>query len=168
MHFAINGDAYVRLTLDDGTTAYTRAGSLEANTFGEVTVMGRLLDPPVTFPPGTRSHAVLPDGTVIGINSDGQEVIGGQLVMARFTNPAGLQNIGGGLYIETPNIGDTVTGTAGTEPFARLLPGQLEGSNIEMAQEMVEMLVAQRMYSNCAKAFSVGDEMLRIATDLTQ
>jgi flagellar hook-basal body protein len=120
------------------------------------------------MPPGTTSFQVTADGRIVGRDANNDEVAGGQLRLTRFTNPGGLQNIGGGLYIETANTGATVTGTAGSDGFADLQTGRLEGSNVDLAEEMVQMLVAQRTYSSCARTFSIGDEMLRIATDLTQ
>jgi flagellar hook-basal body protein len=88
--------------------------------------------------------------------------------MVRFVNPQGLATLGDGLYGETVNSGATTEGTPGSPGFAAIIPGGLEASNVDLAEEFTTMIIAQRAYQASAKSFSVGDEMLAIATDLTK
>ncbi|HNM77437.1 MAG TPA: flagellar hook-basal body complex protein, partial [Tepidiformaceae bacterium] len=92
----------------------------------------------------------------------------GQLTLVKFRNPQGLETLGDGFYGETANTGEITVGTAGTEGFAPLRAGALEDSNVDVAEEFTNMLIAQRAYTACAKTFSVGDEMLALATKITQ
>ncbi len=169
LQFAIQDDTFFRVQDVDGSVAYTRFGALSADAAGNVTAFGgRLLDPPVNVPDGMTSPAIDQSGliTAVDANGDRQEI--GQITLVRFLNPQGLQTLGDGLYGETVNSGATTEGTPGSTGFATLITGALEGSNVDIAEEFTNMIIAQRAYSACAKSFSVGDEMLSIATDLTK
>jgi flagellar hook protein FlgE len=169
LNFAIEDDAFLRVRDFDGSIVYTRVGGLEADAAGNISaVNGRFLEPPIAMPPLWTQPEVDPAGNVTALDVDGIRQQLGQLSFARFRNPQGLQVLGEGLYADTANTGEITVGPAGTEGFAALRPGALEGSNVDMAEEFTNMIIAQRAYSACAKTFSVGDQMLAIATNITQ
>ena len=170
LHFAIQDDTFFRLRDFDGATVFTRVGALSADAEGNITgVSGRLLDPPITVPPGTKDIAVDIAGVVSGIDetTPARQPFG-QLSFVRFLNPAGLDDMGDGLYRETANSGPIEEGTAGSPGFSVLLTGAVEGSNVEIAEEFTSMIIAQRAYSASAKTFKIGDDMLALATNLTR
>lgn len=169
LHFAIQDDAFLAVLDTDGEVAYTRLGALEVDSAGNVTTAGgRILDPAVTLPEGSTSPQIDPVGNISALNAEGVREQVAQLSFVRFVNPRGLEEIGGGLYRETGNSGPTIEGTPGSEGFAEIITGALEGSNVDIAEEFTNLLVAQRAYQASAKTFSVGDAMLALATDLTQ
>ncbi|MBA4180999.1 MAG: flagellar basal body rod protein FlgG [Anaerolinea sp.] len=169
LHFSIQDDTFFRVTDLDGTPALTRLGALTADAAGNITVPGgRLLEPPVVLPEGMTLPEISEAGVISALDETGARQPIGQVTLVRFMNPAGLEIMGNGLYREGLNSGPFTEGTPTSEGFAGVLPGTLEGSNVEIAEEFTNMIIAQRAYQAAAKTFSVGDEMLRIATDLTQ
>jgi len=169
LHFSIQDDTFFKVLDSDGSTAYTRFGQLSVDSAGNITAYGgRLLDPPQSLPPDLLQPSMSPSGEITAVDAQGARQVVGQLNTYRFMNPQGLQTIGDGLYRETANSGDVTEGTPGVDGFAELVPGTLEGSNVDVAEEFTNMIIAQRAYSACAKTFSVGDQMLELATNLTQ
>ncbi len=168
LNFAINDDAYYRVTTNSGETAYTRNGNLGVDPAGQVTLFGQQLDPPIAVPPGARAVQVGSDGNITAVDQQGNTLQAGEITLFRFSNPKGLRDIGGGLYTESANSGDIFGGRPGVGEFDALLTGFLEGSNVDIADEMTQMMIAQRIYTANAKSFSIGDDMLRIATQITR
>lgn len=169
LHFAIEDDAFLRVQDFDGRTVYTRYGGLEADVDGNILAFrGRQLEPPIQLPAGWILPQVDQSGTVSAVAENGARQEVGQLSLAKFRNPQGLEILGDGLYADSANTGNITVGIAGTEGFAALRPGALEGSNVDVAEEFTNMIIAQRAYSACAKTFGVGDEMLALATNITQ
>lgn len=168
LNFAIMDDAFYRVTTAGGATAYTRNGTLSVDHLGQVSHLGLQLDPPMAAPPGSRYVEIGADGTITARDLDGNLLEVGRIELYRFGNPKGLRDIGGGLYTESANSGAIVGGVAGEGDFEGLLTGHLEGSNVDVADEMAQMMIAQRLYTANAKAFGIGDDMLRIATQLTR
>ena len=169
LHFAMQDDAFLRILDFDGEAVLTRAAALTLDGAGQIiTPEGRLLEPPVALPgPGYTSPAIGRDGAVTALNPDGEIETIGQIELVKLVNPAGLQSLGGGLFREGVNSGAVTTGTPGAGSFAELLTGAFEGSNVDGAREIVSVVVAQRAYQANARTFSIGDQMLEIATDLT-
>jgi flagellar basal-body rod protein FlgG len=168
LNFAITDDAFLKVTGPDGSPAYTRLGYLQADADGHVSLFGGVsLDPPVTAP-GLTAFAVDPSGAITGLDSSGTRVLAGQVTLARFVNPQGLLSLGSGLYAATENTGAVTEGTPGDGDFAALLPGTLEASNVNVAEEFTNMIIAQRAYQANAKTYSVGDDMLALAANLTK
>lgn len=169
LHFAIEDDAFLRVQDFDGRIVYTRFGGLESDVQGNILAFkGRALEPPVQVPEGWTQPAVDQFGVISAIDDNGARQPIGQLSLAKFRNPQGLETLGDGLYADTANTGEITVGAAGSEGFAALRPGALEGSNVDVAEEFTNMIIAQRAYTACAKTFSVGDEMLALATKITQ
>ncbi len=169
LHFAIQDDAFFRLRDRDDTFVFSRLGALSIDVSGNIVGPGgRLLDPPITLPEGSTLPSIDATGVISALDAEGVREDLGQVAVVRFVNPAGLEEIGEGLYRETGNSGATIDGAPGSDEFEPFIAGALEGSNVDLAEEFTNLLVAQRTYQACAKLFSVGDEMLAIATDLTR
>ena len=169
MHFAIEDDAFLRVRDFDGRIVYTRFGGLEGDVEGNILAFkGRLLEPSIQVPHGWLQPQVDQSGTVTAVDENGERQEIGRLSFAKFRNPQGLEILGDGLYADTANSGEITVSEAGTEGFAALRPGALEGSNVDIAEEFTNMIIAQRAYTACAKTFAVGDQMLELATRITQ
>jgi flagellar basal-body rod protein FlgG len=170
LDIAINGDGFLRVMLPDGTYAYTRDGALKLSGDGRlVTSDGESIDPEISFPEGTTSIVFARDGTVavaIGGETEPQEV--GRIEIVRFMNPAGLKAIGRNLMVETPAAGDPMPGAPGEEGNGEIYQGYLETSNVEIVEEMVNMIVAQRAYEINSKAIKTADDMLAIVNNIAR
>jgi len=168
LQFSIQDDTFFPVQDTDGSTVYTRLGDLSSDGAGNITAIGgRLLQSPVQVPAGMTSPAIDANGVITAIDSTGTAQPIGQITLTRFTNAQGLQAVGSGLYRDTVNTGATTTGTPGSPGFATIMPGTLEGSNVDTAEEFTNMLIAQRAYQASLKSFTIGDEMLQVATNLT-
>ncbi len=169
LHFAIQDDTFFPVQNTDGTPAYTRYGALSVDAAGNVVAPGGLfLEPPVTVPTGYTGLQLTSAGELTANNPDGARETIGNITVVRFTNPLGLEELGSGLYRESANSGVATPGTPGADGFALLAVGALESSNVNLAEEFTNLIIAQRAYQASAKTFSVGDEMLATATRLTQ
>lgn len=165
---AIEGDGYLQVQLPNGDTAYTRAGSLNMDSDGNlVTEDGYYLEPNITVPDDATDISFGEDGTVsvtLPGTQESQEI--GQVELARFINPAGLKSIGKNLYTATGSSGDAVTGTPGEDGFGTITQNVLEMSNVSVVEEMVNLITGQRAYEINSKAVQTGDEMLQIVNNL--
>lgn len=169
LHVAIQDDAFFRVQDLDGTVAYTRFGGFRLDASNALVLQGgRQADPPIAIPGDHTSPSIDAAGIVSAVSPSGERVTIGRLPLVRFANPHGLEALGSGLYRQTVNAGVAVQSAPGEEGFATLAPGVLESSNVELATEFTNMLIAQRAYQANVRAFSIGDEMLSIATDLTR
>jgi flagellar hook protein FlgE len=174
LHLGIEDAAFLRVQDFDGAIVFTRFGGLDADVSGTIVAFGGRPVPdattgdPIVVPEGWTSPAIDQFGSISALDPGGERQLIGQVTLATFANPQGLEVLGDGLFRDTANSGDLTVGTAGSEGFAALRPGALESSNVDMAEEFTAMLIAQRAYSACAKTFSIGDEMLAIATRITQ
>lgn len=163
LDLAIQGEGFFQIAQNDGTVAYTRDGSFKLSAAGQlVTANGALLQPAIAIPQNVASIAVGQDGTVSVelANGGGTQVIG-QLQLARFVNPTGLQAIGQNLLKETQASGAAQIGQPGLGGTGQLLQGALEASNVNVVEEMVNMIETQRAYEINSKAISAVDGMLR-------
>lgn len=165
---AIQGDGFFQIRRTDGTTAYSRDGSFQISGEGMlVTAQGYVVEPGLSIPSDTTSISITQDGTVnatVAGQSTPSKV--GQLELAKFVNPVGLNPIGGNLYTETPSSGKAVLGAAGSEGFGTLMPQSLESSNVDVVEEMVSMIVAQRAYEINSKTIQTVEDMLTMANNL--
>ncbi|WGI25526.1 flagellar basal-body rod protein FlgG [Halomonas alkaliantarctica] len=159
---AINGEGFFQVLLPDGTSGYTRDGSFQLNENGQmVTANGYPVEPAIFLPPNALSVNIGEDGTVSvrqpGIALDNEI---GQITVSTFINPAGLQSIGGNLYLETGASGAPNENMPGMNGAGRLFQGYVETSNVNVVEEMVNMIQTQRAYEINSKAVSTSDEML--------
>jgi len=168
LDIAIDGDGFFQVMRPDGTYAYTRDGAFRLNADGFiVSTTGLRLGSEISLPPDTESIQIGQDGifTVILSGESAPEEIG-QIEMVKFVNPAGLRAVGGNLYEEAVASGPPTIGFAGDEGFGAVLQGFLEKSNVDVVQEMINMIVAQRAYEINSKAVKTADEMLAVANNL--
>jgi flagellar basal-body rod protein FlgG len=165
---AIQGEGFLQVRRPDGTIAYSRDGALKLSADGTiVTSEGYVLEPGLTVSSDTTQIAIALDGTVEATTTGGSgpDKIG-QLELAKFVNPAGLRSIGNNLYVETVASGAPILGTAGTEGFGEIKQGYLESSNVDVVEEMVGMITAQRAYEINSKTIQTVSDMLSIANNL--
>lgn len=163
LDMAINGRGFFQITRPDGTTGYTRDGSFQVNADGDlVTASGNLVDPGISIPDDALSITVGVDG-VVSIVTPGSvaPTTVGDIELAYFINPAGLQPIGENLFLETAASGAPTTGTPGEDGLGTIFQGSLESSNVNVAEELVNMIEAQRAFEASSKAISAVDDMLR-------
>jgi flagellar basal-body rod protein FlgG len=162
LDLAIAGDGYFQIAKGDGTLAYTRDGGFKISATGQlVTSSGALLQPAITIPNTASSVTIGRDGTVsIELSTGGSQVLG-QLQIARFVNPSGLQSLGQNLMKETPASGAPQVLSPGVGGAGSLMQGSLEASNVNVVEEMVNMIETQRAYEINSKAISAVDGMLK-------
>ena len=162
LDLAIDGNGFFQIQLPDGTTAYTRDGSFRIDAQGQmVTSNGMPMTPPVTIPQNATSVTIGGDG-VVSITTQGSPtpVQVGQVQLATFANAAGLDPRGQNLYIETAASGTPTVGTAGLNGTGLLKQGFVETSNVNVVEELVAMIQAQRAYEINSKAIQTSDQML--------
>lgn len=159
---AISGRGFLQVTLPNGDQAYTRNGQLHLNSDSElVTAEGYLLEPAITLPSDVVSFSIGTDGTVeVLIAGDTTATQIGQLQLADFVNPQGLQSMGQNLYQETGASGAPLISNPGENGTGPLIQGTLEGSNVNAVEELVDMITTQRAYEMNSKVISTADEML--------
>lgn len=163
LDIAVQGRGLFQIALPDGTLGYTRDGSFQVNAEGEVvTSSGYRLEPGVTIPDDVQSITIGSDGTV-SVQQPGQAAPTqiGTLQLADFINHAGLQPRGENLYLETAASGAPRVGTPGLNGVGTLVQGSLEGSNVNVVEELVTMIETQRAYELNSKAISTSDQMLQ-------
>lgn len=159
----IEGQGFFRVQKDDGNIAFTRDGSFKIDNTGRVvTAEGFPLVPEIVVPENITADKVYVglDGTVTArIGAEAQEI--GQIVLANFINPAGLESLGRNLYADTPASGEAIQGQPNTQGFGRIGQGELEASNVNIVEEMVNMISGQRAYEINSKVIQTGDQMLQ-------
>jgi flagellar basal-body rod protein FlgG len=170
LDLVIEGDGFFQLNRPDGTIAYTRAGAFKRDSQGQIVNSdGYVLQPALTIPDDAASISIGSDGTVSVITA-GQTTPQqlGQVELARFPNPAGLNAIGKNLFLETAASGAAVTGVPGQNGTGSVNQGFLEMSNVAVVEEMVQMIAAQRAFEVNSKAIRSADEMLAISNNLSR
>ena len=163
LDMAIKGKGFFQITMPDGTTGYTRDGSFQVDPNGQlVTNNGLVLQPGITFPANTQSVTIGQDGTV-SVAIPGQAAVQtiGQVQLANFINPAGLEPLGQNLYAETTASGTPLAGAAGTNGLGSIQQGFVETSNVNVVEELVSMIQTQRAYELNSKAIQTSDQMLQ-------
>jgi flagellar basal-body rod protein FlgG len=165
---AIDGPGFFKVQLPNGRVAYTRDGSFKVDPQGHlVTADGYYLSPIVTIPADSEDFFVNPDGTVI-VQRAGEEVntLLANIRLSRFANDRGLTNLGKNLYAATASSGAAREGDPGLDGLGEIVCQAVEGSNVDLGQEMVSAVSARRAYSMSVKALQTLDEMLGMATSL--
>ena len=163
LDIAIQGPGFFQVQLPDGSTAYTRDGSFQINSQGQlVTSSGYQVQPAITIPAGTQSITIAKDGTISAAQSGSTALVQlGSLQLANFINPAGLQAHGENLYLETAASGTASNGTPGSNGLGQLNQGYAETSNVNVVEELVNMIQTQRAYEINSKAVTISDQMLQ-------
>jgi flagellar basal-body rod protein FlgG len=171
LDFAIEGSGFFQVLLPNNQIGYTRAGSFQPNQQGTlVTANGDQLQPAITIPPNATNITVGSDGTVSATlpgQTNASQV--GVIQLAMFTNPGGLNSIGNNIYLPTLASGDPVVGTpGGVDGSGTIQQGMLEQANVNIVDEFVNMILAQRSYESNSRVVKAADEMLQGLNQLAQ
>jgi len=171
LDLVIQGKGFFQVRQPSGQLAYTRDGSFKLDKDGNVvTSDGNLLEPQITIPADAQTIAIAQDGTV-SYTQPNQTAAqqAGQIQLANFQNPAGLNSIGGNLYTPTDASGDAITGVpGGAEGLGTVMQGYTEQSNVSIVEEFINMIQAQRGYEANSKVVKAADEMYQQVNNLTQ
>lgn len=162
----IEGDGFFRIQRDDGQISYTRDGHFTRDNTGRlVSSEGFPLIPEINIPPQVKNVTFGADGSVsVRINNEDQEI--GQLQIANFINPTGLVSTGGNNYVPSRASGEPIVGVPNLDGMGRLAQGQLESSNVNIVEEMVNMITGQRAYEINSKVIQTGDQMLQTTNNI--
>jgi flagellar basal-body rod protein FlgG len=165
---AIGGGGFFRVQRPNGEFAYTRAGNFVKDSDGHLaTATGSLIEPTITVPKGATGVQIATDGTVTATvpNQTAAQTLG-HIELASFVNPAGLEAIGGNLYVETSASGEPLLSKPGEQGAGTVVQGQLESSNVQAVEEMVAMIATQRSYELNSKVIQTADQMLQKLTSV--
>jgi flagellar basal-body rod protein FlgG len=165
---AIQGDGFFKVTQPDGTLAYTRDGSFTTDQNGNlVNPTGNMLNPQITVPQDTLSVTIAQDGTVTVTQSgQTQPQTLGQITLTHFINPSGLNQLGNNLLQPTLASGVAIDGVPGLDGLGTIAQGSIEVSNVDVAEEMVNMIIGQRAYEANSKTIQTVDNMLSLVNNL--
>jgi flagellar basal-body rod protein FlgG len=168
LDLAIEGQGFFQIQMANGQTAYTRDGTLQTNSQGQlVNATGYTLVPPITIPPNATSITIAQDGTVsAAVSGQTNPVQVGTITLTNFINPAGLNSIGHNLYLQTSASGVPEVGTPGQNGLGTIQQGFLEMSNVNLVGQMVSMITAQNAYTIDSKAITIANQMLQTAASL--
>lgn len=167
LDMALDGRGFFQIQMPDGTIGYTRNGQFQQNDQGQiVTAQGFLLEPNIQLPENTQTISISEDGIVIATvkGESDAPVNAGQITLADFVNPAGLESGGANLFFETPASGAPVVGVGNEAGMGSIQQGTLENSNVNAVEELVNMISTQRAYEMNSKVVSTADAMLRNLT----
>ena len=159
----ISGSGFFEIELPDGTTAYTRNGQFAMNDEGTIVTSGSgyTVQPAIQIPDNATSITISSDGQVsVSLAGQAENQILGQLNVSRFVNPQGLEPIGENLFLETQSSGAPIQGTAGQDGMGSIKQGMLETSNVNVTEELVNLIQAQRVYEMNSKVLTAVDKML--------
>jgi flagellar basal-body rod protein FlgG len=167
LDLAVNGRGFFQVLLPDGTLGYTRDGSFQVSSQGElVTSSGFAVQPGINIPDGAQSVTIGADGVVtVQLAGQSSPTQVGSLQLVDFINPAGLQPRGENLLLESAASGPAQTGTPGLNGLGMIQQGSIESSNVNVVEELVNMIETQRAYEMNSKAISTTDQMLEYVTN---
>lgn len=164
---AINGEGFFQVKKGDGSFVYTRDGSFKVNADGQVvTSLGYSLDPEIHLNEDTIGINITRDGRIDVTAADGKTETLGEVQLIRFMNPGGLKALGDNLYAETDASGVPIFGTGGQNGFGEVHQGFLESSNVDIVEEMISMISAQRAYELNSKTVKTVEEMMTMANNI--
>jgi flagellar basal-body rod protein FlgG len=168
LDMAIEGDGFFQILQPNGEIAYTRSGAFKVDSDGRiVTSDGYSLEPEMTVPDDSVSISIGSDGTVSVLQAGETEPSEiGNIELVKFLNPGGLNSIGKNLFLPTKASGDEITGTPGEDGFGTIAQGYVEMSNVNVVEEMVHMIAAQRAYEINSKAIKAADDILQMANNI--
>jgi flagellar basal-body rod protein FlgG len=168
LDLVIEGDGFFQILMPDGTTAYSRSGAFKLDSEGRIVNSdGYPLEPGITIPSTTSTISIGTDGKVsVSQSGSTTQTQVGQIELARFINPGGLNALGKNLFQPSASSGDPSTGNPGTGGLGTISQGYIEMSNVNVVEEMVNMIVSQRAYEINSKAVQASDQMLQVANNL--
>lgn len=161
---AIEGDGFFQVQMDDGSIAYTRDGSFKIDANGQLTTSdGFIIQPQISVPIDAQQITITPDGAVsVQVAGDTTQTEIGTLTLTKFANPSGLNSIGKNLYLETSASGNPIESQPGQDGLGSLQQGFLEGSNVQVVEELINLIQAERAFEANSKLIRSSDELLRI------
>ena len=166
LDLAIEGEGFFQVDVN-GEFAYTRAGAFKLDNDGRVvTANGYALQPEFNVPQETQNVVVTEQGRIVAMDKFGEELAGADIPLFTFVNPPGLNSIGRNLFLPTEASGDPLEGIPGEENVGTISQGFLEGSNVDMVDEMVRLISGQRAYEINSKAIQTSDQMLMTANQI--
>ena len=171
LDLAIEGNGFFQVTDGNGDTLYTRAGNFSPNRDGALVLgsasSGRLMEPSFTIPADATDIVISEDGS-LSVRQFGQTNLSllGQIQLAQFVNPDGLEKLGENLYRETDASGTATIATAGQDGVGTLRQGALESSNVEPVQELIDLITTQRAFELNSQAVQAGDEIMQLVSNL--
>jgi flagellar basal-body rod protein FlgG len=171
LDLVIQGHGFFQIRRPDGTTAYTRAGNFQLDATGNIVdTNGNLLEPQITLPQTAQAISIAVDGTVsYSLPGVTTTAIAGQIQLANFTNPGGLNSLGSGLFLPTDASGEPVLGNpGGPEGMGTLQQGYVESSNVSIVEEFINMLSSQRAYEASTKVAKAADDMYSQVNNLAR
>jgi flagellar basal-body rod protein FlgG len=164
---AILGEGFLEVELADGSTAYSRGGSLQVNAENLLaTAEGHVLKQRFQMPPETRGVTIAPDGQVTAVDARSKEWDLGRVELATFANPSALVSMGDNVYQASAESGEALAALPGEAGAGRLMQGQLESSNVKLIDEMVQLMVAQRAYEMNVKVIQAADEIASMTNSM--
>ena len=168
LDMSIEGNGFFQVKTPDGEIAYTRDGSFKKNASGQVVDKnGNLLIPEINIPENSIRLEITPAGEVRSVHElNEQAQILGQLEITNFINPAGLKSMGKNLFMPTAASGQPASARPGTAGMGFLAQGELEGSNVNIVDEMINMISAQRAYETNSKVVQTSDQMMQTAVNV--
>lgn len=163
LDIAIQGEGFLQVMRDDGTLGYTRDGSLQVDANGQLcTSNGLLIQPQIAIPQDTTELNITEDGTVsVKQGNSNTQTIAGTLQLVRFQNPSGLLAVGHNIYVETAASGNPIQDTPGQNGMGTITQGFLEGSNVQVVEELIGLIKAQRAFESNSKIISASSDILR-------
>ncbi len=166
----IEGEGFFQIQREDGTLAYTRDGCFQRDSLGQVcTNDGLLLQPAITIPNNATKVTITQDGNVsVSIPGQTEQSVIGSIQLVRFQNPSGLQSIGHNLFIETSASGTPIAGTPGQEGLGLLQQGMIEGSNVQIVDELVGLIKAERAFESNSKLINASSDILQTTNNMAQ
>ncbi len=166
LDMALEGKGFFKL-LNNGKEVYTRAGAFKLDRDGFICDSnGNRLQPEFAIPAKTATITIEPGGRIVASGADGKELGSTQIQLFNFPNAAGMRSVGQNQFVPTDASGDPVQGNPGVDEFGTILQGYLEMSNVDVVEEMINMIMAQRAYEIGSKVIQAGDDMLQMATNL--
>ncbi|MGA0241657.1 MAG: flagellar hook-basal body protein [Candidatus Marinamargulisbacteria bacterium] len=169
LDMAIRGEGFFQLRKPDGDLVYTRAGNFARDVDGNIiSQSGHMVDPPIRIPDNTTQVTVDPEGRVFAnVNNEATPREIGQMLIARFTNPDGLKNVGNNFYVETMDSGEPIVEVPGRNATGQVVQFSIENSNVDIIKEMMEMIMTQKGLELLAKAMNAGEAMLKAGMGMT-
>lgn len=165
---AIEGQGFFQIIQTDGTIAYTRDGSFKIDGMGQLcTSDGYLIQPQIAIPQNASEVNITPDGNVsVKIGTDTNQNIVGQIQLVKFQNPSGLLSIGRNLFVETPASGAPVEGIPGQDGYGSIQQSFLEGSNVQIVDELINLIKAERAFESNSKIITASSDILRTTNQI--
>lgn len=163
LDISIEGEGFLQIMKEDGTLAYTRDGSLKVDAMGQLcTTDGLLLQPQTSIPADAAEINITQDGNIsVKVGTSTTQTIVGQIQLVKFQNPSGLLSVGHNLYVETPGSGTPIQNTPGQNGMGTIQQGFLEGSNVQIVDELIGLIKAERAFESNSKIINASSEILK-------